>query len=341
MMNDIRYISDEELALFLEKCGEKPFRIKQIREWLWKKNIQSFDEMLNLSFALRESLRNNFEFRTTVIDQEVKSADKTVKFVFKLFDSHKIEGVLIPSEKRVTACISSQVGCPLGCRFCATGTMGFTRHLHYSEIIDQYALMNKKSIEYFGRNISNIVYMGMGEPLLNYDNVIRSIEILTSGEGNAMSPSRITLSTVGIAKVIRRLADEDFKCGLAISLHSADEKKREKLMPVTLSNSLTELQDALRYYVEKTGNRITFEYLLLDKINDSQYDAEQLCQYCKAFPVKINIIEYNSTDSEFSGSNSGKKEFFIKYLESKNLIVNIRRGRGQDISAACGQLLRK
>ena len=340
-MNDIRYISEKELTLFIKKCGEKPFREKQIREWLWKKNIQSFDEMRNLSITLRESLRNNFEFKTTVIDQEIKSTDKSVKFVFKLFDGYKIEGVIIPSTKRVTACISSQVGCPLGCQFCATGSMGFTRHLHYSEIIDQYALMNKKSIEYFDRNISNIVYMGMGEPLLNYDNVIKSIEILTSEEGNAISSSRITLSTVGIAKGIRRLADESFKCGLAVSLHSADEKIREKLMPVTLSNSLAELQNALRYYVEKTGDRITFEYVLLEKINDSQYDAEKLCQYCKAFPVKINIIEYNVTNLGFLGSNPEKKDFFIKYLESKNLIVNIRRSRGQDIAAACGQLLRK
>lgn len=340
-MKDIRYISKEELILFLEKCGEKPFRGKQIREWLWKKNIQSFDEMLNLSLSLRESLHSNFEFKTTLIEQEFKSVDKTVKFVFKLFDGQKIEGVLIPSDKRVTACISSQVGCPLGCLFCATGNMGFTRHLHFSEIIDQYALMNKKSIEYYSRDISNMVFMGMGEPLLNYDNVIQSINILTSEEGRGISPSRITLSTVGITKGIRRLADEGFKCGLAISLHSADEEKRKKIMPVTKSNSLLELQDALRYYVEKTKSRITIEYLLLDKINDSQNDAEKLAQYCKAFPVKINIIEYNTTDSEFSGSKPEKKEFFIRYLESKNLIVNIRHSRGQDISAACGQLLRK
>ena len=340
-MKDIRYISNEELTLFLEKCGEKPFRGKQIREWLWKKNIQSFDEMLNLSLSLRESLRSNFEFKTTLIEQEFKSVDKTVKFVFKLFDGQKIEGVLIPSDKRVTACISSQVGCPLGCRFCATGNMGFTRHLHFSEIIDQYALMNKKSIDYYSRDISNMVFMGMGEPLLNYDNVMQSINILTSEEGKGISPSRITLSTVGITRGIRRLADEGFKCGLAISLHSADEEKRKKIMPVAKSNSLFELQDALRYYAEKTKSRITVEYLLLDKINDSQNDAEKLAQYCKAFPVKINIIEYNTTDSEFSGSKPEKKELFIRYLESKNLIVNIRHSRGQDISAACGQLLRK
>jgi len=340
-MKDIRYISNDELVLFLEKCGEKAFRAKQIREWLWKKDIQSFDEMLNLSLSLRESLKNNFEFKTTLIEKEEKSIDRTVKFVFKLFDGNKIEGVLIPSDKRVTACISSQVGCPLGCRFCATGSMGFTRHLHFSEIIDQYSLMNKKALEYYSHDISNIVYMGMGEPPINYDNVKKSIDILTSSEGKGLSPARITLSTVGIVQGIRRLADEGFKCGLAISLHSADEEKRKKIMPVTTSNTLLELQDALRYYVEKTKSRITIEYLLLDKINDSQNDAMKLAQFCRAFPVKINIIEYNTTDSEFVGSNPEKKEIFVNYLESKNLIVNIRHSRGQDISAACGQLLRK
>lgn len=340
-MKDIRYISNDELVLFLEKCGEKAFRAKQIREWLWKKDIKSFDEMLNLSLSLRESLKSNFEFKTTLIEKEEKSIDRTVKFVFKLFDGNKIEGVLIPSDKRVTACISSQVGCPLGCRFCATGSMGFTRHLHFSEVIDQYSLMNKKALEYYSHDISNIVYMGMGEPLINYDNVKKSIDILTSSEGKGLSPARITLSTVGIVQGIRRLADEGFKCGLAISLHSADQEKRKKIMPVTTSNTLLELQDALRYYVEKTKNRITIEYLLLDKINDSQNDAEKLAQFCRAFPVKINIIEYNTTDSEFVGSHSEKKEIFVNYLESKNLIVNIRHSRGQDISAACGQLLRK
>ncbi len=340
-MKDIRYISNDEIMLFLEKCGEKAFRAKQIREWLWKKDIQSFDEMLNLSLSLRESLKSNFEFKTTLIEKEEKSIDKTVKFVFKLFDGNKIEGVLIPSDKRVTACISSQVGCPLGCRFCATGSMGFTRHLHFSEIIDQYSLMNKKALEYYSHDISNIVYMGMGEPLINYDNVKKSIDILTSSEGKGLSPTRITLSTVGIVQGIRRLADEGFKCGLAISLHSADEEKRKKIMPVTTSNTLLELQDALRYYVEKTKSRFTIEYLLLDKINDSQYDAEKLAQFCRAFPVKINIIEYNTTDSEFVGSHPEKREIFVNYLESKNLIVNIRHSRGQDISAACGQLLRK
>ncbi len=340
-MKDIRYISNDELVLFLEKCGEKAFRAKQIREWLWKKDIKSFDEMLNLSLSLRESLKSNFEFKTTLIEKEEKSIDRTVKFVFKLFDGNKIEGVLIPSDKRVTACISSQVGCPLGCRFCATGSMGFNRHLHFSEIIDQYSLMNKKALEYYSHDISNIVYMGMGEPLINYDNVKKSIDILTSSEGKGLSPARITLSTVGIVQGIRRLADEGFKCGLAISLHSADEEKRKKIMPVTTSNTLLELQDALRYYVEKTKSRITIEYLLLDKINDSQNDAMKLAQFCRAFPVKINIIEYNTTDSEFVGSNPEKKEIFVNYLESKNLIVNIRHSRGQDISAACGQLLRK
>lgn len=340
-MNDIRDISLAEIQQFLLENGEKPFRAKQIREWLWKKGIRNFDEMSNLSVALRDKLKAHFTFKTTSIKDEIESTDQTIKFLFQLHDGELIEGVLIPSQNRVTACLSSQAGCPLGCIFCATGSMGFKRNLHYAEIFDQFNLMNEKSVINFGREISNIVYMGMGEPLLNYENVMTSVDILTSPDGKALSPSRITLSTVGIVKGIRQLAHDRFKPGLAVSLHSADETVRRKLIPAAKNNSLEDLRKALEYFVEKSNERITFEYLLLQGINDSIKDAEKLAVYCRAFPVKINLIEYNNTGTGLQGSSKENIEIFSEFLKAKNMIVNIRRSKGQDISAACGQLVRK
>lgn len=338
---DIREITSDKLLEFLTQHREKSFRAKQIHDWLWKKNVHSFEEMINISKNLQEKLQETFTFLQTVIDSEVVSMDKTIKILFRLFDGEQIEGVLIPSQGRVTACLSSQVGCALKCSFCATGTLGFTRQLRFWEIIDQYALMNRRAMESFGIPISNIVLMGMGEPLLNYDNVLKAIGILISSEGNGLSPSRITLSTVGITDGIKKLANDGFKANLAVSLHIADNTKRSQLIPVNQTNSVQELQDALRYYVEKTEQRITIEYVLLRNINDSLEDAEKLCRFCKAFPVKINIIEYNATETLFQPSVSEKKAAFVAHLESKNLIVNVRQSRGKDIAAACGQLAGK
>lgn len=337
---DIRDISPEMLSDFLKENREQPFRSKQIQEWLWEKGALSFQEMTNLSLALREKLSTAFSFSVMTISQEIQSVDGTVKFAFTLHDEKRIEGVLIPSGDRVTACISSQVGCPLGCRFCATGSMGFIRNLHFTEIWEQFILMNRKALEHYGREITNIVYMGMGEPLLNYDSVLKSIQFLTSKRGRGMSPSRITLSTVGIAKGIKQLANDGFRAGLAVSLHSADEEIRKEIMPVSKTNSLQELKDALRYFVTQTGERITFEYVMLAGINDSLKDAEKLARYCTAFPVKINIIEYNATDSPFRGSDAATIRSFVRFLEERNLIVNIRKSKGDDIKAACGQLVK-
>jgi len=335
---DIREISSEQLVEFLQQQNEKPFRAKQLHDWLWKKNVVSFEEMINIPKNLQEKLKENFSFLQTKIEKEVVSSDKTIKMLFRLFDEKQVEGVLIPSQGRVTACVSSQVGCALKCSFCATGMLGFTRQLRFWEIIDQYVLMNRRAMETFGTPISNIVFMGMGEPLLNYDNVLKAIEILNSPDGNGLSPSRITLSTVGITTGIRKLADDGFRANLAVSLHVADHDKRSLLIPVNQTNTLQELQDALRYYVEKTNQRITIEYVLLRNINDSLADAEKLCRFCKAFPVKINIIEYNATDTHFQPSTPEKKAAFTTHLESKNLIVNVRQSKGRDIAAACGQL---
>lgn len=340
-MKDIRSISYEELEDFLVSTGEKKFRAKQIWTWLWQKGSGSFEEMTNVSADLRTRMAAQFTFHRAVIAQEAHSKDKTVKFAFRYHDHALVEGVLIPSGDRVTACVSSQVGCPLRCSFCATGTMGFIRNLHYSEIVDEYVLMDARARELYGNGISNIVFMGMGEPLLNFDNVMTAIDKLTAKDGWGLSPTRITLSTAGIVKGIKALADRNFPCGLAVSLHSADPAVRQVIMPVTDHNSLHDLQAALVYYHQKTGERVTFEYLLLSKVNDTRQDAEKLARYCRPFPVKINIIEYNETkDGIYHRSYPNQREEFIEYLKSCNMVVNVRQSRGQDIAAACGQLVK-
>ncbi|MCQ2276870.1 MAG: 23S rRNA (adenine(2503)-C(2))-methyltransferase RlmN [Bacteroidales bacterium] len=341
-MTDIRHITYEELEDFLLSVNEKKFRAKQIWTWLWQKGVGSFDEMTNVSLSLRTQMAEHFTFRRAEIAQEAHSKDKTAKFAFRYEDGKMVEGVLIPSGERVTACVSSQVGCPLRCSFCATGTMGFIRNLHYSEIVDEFVLMNRRAQELYGNGITNIVFMGMGEPLLNFDNVMTAIDKITAKDGFGLSPTRITLSTAGVIRGIKKLADRNFPCGLAVSLHSAEPAVREVIMPVTEHNSLHDLQAALLYYHQKTGQRITFEYLLLSKVNDTRQAAEKLARYCRPFPVKINIIEYNETeDGIYHRSYPNQREEFINYLKNCNMVVNVRQSKGQDIAAACGQLVKQ
>ena len=340
-MTDIRTLTYEELEQFIFSINEKKFRAKQVWTWLWKKGAGSYDEMTDLSLALRAQLAEHFTFQRAVIDQEVHSRDKSAKFAFRLHDDRMVEGVLIPSGDRVTACVSSQVGCPLRCTFCATGTMGFVRNLHFAEIVDEYVLMNRRAQELYGNTITNIVFMGMGEPLLNFDNVMTAIDKLTAPDGFGLSPTRITLSTAGVVKGIKALAERKFACGLAVSLHSAEPAVREVIMPVTEHNSLHDLQAALLNFHQKTGQRITFEYILLSKINDSLQAAEKLARYCRPFPVKINIIEYNETEGGlYHRSYPNQREEFIQYLKDRNMVVNVRQSKGQDIAAACGQLVK-
>lgn len=339
-MEDIRAIGKKQLEEYLLSIREKPFRVKQILSWLWQKGIGSFDEMSDLSISLRARLKQQFSFHRAKIVQEAHSKDKTAKLVLQFADGKMIESVLIPSRERVTACISSQIGCPLRCVFCATGTMGFIRNLLYSEIVDEYILLNRRANELYGKGITNIVMMGMGEPLLNFENVITALDLLTSKEGFGISPKRITLSTAGIVKGIKALADRGFACGIAVSLHSADAAIRKIIMPVTEHNPLSDLQASLHYYHQKTGERITLEYLLLSQVNDSRRDAEKLLRFCRPFPVKINIIEYNEIEGGlYHRTEVGRREKFVQYLKDCNMVVNVRQSRGQDIAAACGQLL--
>lgn len=339
---DIRTLDLDAIVAFLEAHGEKKFRAKQIMEWLWKKSATSFDQMNNIGKGLQQLLNEHFEFQTITLADKQVSSDKTVKCAFEVGENKVIEGVLIPTTSRMTACISSQVGCSLACKFCATGRLKMMRNLSAGEIYDQVVYLRNEANTRYNIPLSNIVYMGMGEPLLNYKNVLESIEKITSPDGLGMSPQRITVSTAGIAKMIKKLGDDGVKFNLALSLHAANDEKRNQIMEINESNNLAILAEALRYFYEKTGTRVTFEYIIFKDFNDSIKDAHELADYCKNLPVKINIIEYNPIDGgEFRQAAPERVDAFAKFLESRNLIVNVRRSRGKDIDAACGQLANK
>ena len=339
MLKDIREVDVTEITSFVQAQGEKPFRGRQIMEWLWKNGVTDFDRMSNLPARLRESLKEHFTLSGLLIKTEQISKDKTRKFGFQCPDGLLVEGVLIPSLGRVTACLSSQVGCPLNCSFCATARLKPRRNLSAGEIFDQVVLLHDASQEAYGTHLSNLVFMGMGEPLLNYDNVTAAISHMTSEKGLGISPRRITLSTAGLTKEITRLAREKVKFNLAISLHTANDLKRSSLMPVNKSNPLPELAETLKLFYRETGTRISYEYLLMKDFNDSVRDARELAAFCKITPCKINLIEYNEVEgSTHQKTTPEKMQAFVDFLESLNMIVNIRRSRGQDIDAACGQL---
>ena len=340
---NIRALSKKELKDFFVDNGDKAFRAKQVSEWLWKKGATSFEEMSNLSLSTREMLDSHFVINAVKVAEEQKSKDKTIKNAFQLYDGSITEGVLIPTPKRMTACISSQVGCSLSCAFCATGKLDRLRNIDAEEIFDQVVIIKNQAEQNYNTPLSNIVYMGMGEPLLNYKNVLRSIEMITSEDGLGMSPKRITVSTAGIAKMIKQLGDDEVKFNLALSLHAATDAKRSEIMPINDSNTLEALSEALVYFHEKTGSRVTFEYIIFKDFNDSLEDAKDLAAFAKVVPCKINIIEYNPIDdAKFEKADSEKTDKFAEFLEKTfNLIVNVRRSRGKDIDAACGQLANK
>jgi 23S rRNA (adenine2503-C2)-methyltransferase len=337
---DIRDLSIEELTQAFSEMGQPAFRSKQVWQWLWQKGIQSFDEMQNLPKSLRDALKIHFEFKTTSIEMAQYSSDGTIKVVFKLHDGNRVEGVLIPTSKRTTACVSSQVGCSLDCKFCATGYLKRERNLTAAEIYDQVILINQLAEEHRGKKLDNIVYMGMGEPLLNYQQVLKSVHIITSPDGLGMSPSRITISTAGIAKMIQKMADDGFKTHLALSLHAADNESRSAIMPINESNPLEMLAESLNYWYDKTGVRPTLEYTVIAGVNDSIVDEKNLAQFARKFPSKINLIEYNPiTTADYKPTS--RLDAFADGLTNQKLIVNIRRSRGKDIDAACGQLALK
>jgi len=338
----IRSLNLDEIKSFLESHGEKGFRAKQIWEWLWQKSVTDFESMTNLSKNTRQLLEEHFTFLPVSIDSFQVSKDRTIKDAFKLSDGNIVEGVLIPTDSRMTACISSQVGCSLTCKFCATGKLARIRNLEAEEIYDQVVLIRDQAKQHYDQSLTNIVYMGMGEPLLNYKNMMTSIERITSPDGLGMSPQRITVSTAGIAKMIKKLGDDEVKFNLALSLHAANDEKRNQIMPINEQNSLDALAEALNYFYEKTGTRVTFEFIVFRDFNDGIQDAQELAAYCRRVKAKVNIIEYNPIDDgEFQQTLPQRLDRFKAVLEEKGIIVNVRRSRGKDIDAACGQLANK
>lgn len=339
---DIRSLSLDEIKSLVAELGEKPYRAKQLWEWLWKKKARSFDDMSDLPKAFRTALAERTVLRPLTLVEEQRSQDGTVKCAFKTWDGHVVEGVLIPTPTRLTACISSQIGCSLTCSFCATGKLKRIRNLDTGEIVDQVVLIDQLAQKYYKEGLTNIVYMGMGEPLLNYANTLRSAERISAEDGLGMSARRITVSTAGIAKMIRKLADDGARFNLALSLHAANDSKRDRIMPINEQNSLTELKDALRYYTRTLRKDITFEYILLRGFNDSLADAQELVKYASDVHAKVNLIEYNPIDAGGFGRTDAKDaEAFQQYLDRKGIIARIRRSRGRDIDAACGQLANK
>lgn len=322
--------------------GEKPFRGQQVYEWLWKKSITDFEEMSNISKELREKLVQEFVINKVVVDEKQISKDGTIKNSLKLHDGKIVEGVLIPTETRMTACVSSQVGCSLTCKFCATGKLERERNLNADEIYDEVVIIKNQAEAFYKRPLTNIVFMGMGEPLLNYSNVLKAIGKITGEDGLNMASDRITVSTAGIAKMITKLGDDQVKFNLALSLHAANDEKRNRIMPINESNSLESLGEALAYYHQKTKGIVTFEYIVFKDFNDTIEDAEELYRFSRYVPSKVNLIEYNSIDGgEFQNTSGNKLYRFKDYLESKGLTATIRRSRGKDIDAACGQLANK
>lgn len=342
-LQNIRTLTLEDLEQYFHEIGEPKFRAKQVYEWLWQKHAQTFDDMTNVSKELRAKLAQQFSFPSLRVDITQISADGTVKSRFKTSDNHLVEGVLIPTENRQTACVSSQIGCSLSCKFCATGYMDRKRNLNYDEIYDEVVLLNKQAEKTHGKKLSNIVFMGMGEPLLNYGNMMKAVERITSPDGLGMSPRRITVSTAGVAKMIKKLGDDNVRFKLALSLHAANDKKRNEIMPINETNNIKALIEALNYFYKKTKNEITLEYILFQNFNDSQADAEELVKVYRQIPADlVNIIEYNPIDAfRFSKPDEQTTEAFMSYLEKNRVNARLRRSRGKDIDAACGQLANK
>lgn len=339
---DIRALSKEQLRDFFVSQKNKAFRGNQVYEWLWSKGAHSFDDMTNISKETRQMLNDHFVINHIEVDHMQQSSDGTIKNAVKLHDGLIVESVLIPTETRTTACVSSQVGCSLNCTFCATARLKKMRNLNPDEIYDQVVATDQQSRLYQNHKLSNIVFMGMGEPLLNYKNVLKAIEMITSDEGLAMSPKRITLSTVGLPKMIKKLADDEVKFNLAVSLHSAIDEVRSKMMPINEKSDLNELLESLQYWYAKTKKRVTFEYVVWKGINDKKKDIDALVAYCKKIPSKVNLIEYNAIEEDgFQQADPKAIEYYVRELERNNITVNVRRSRGKDIDAACGQLANK
>lgn len=339
---DIRALSKEQLRDFFVANNDKAFRGNQVYEWLWSKGAYSFEDMTNVSKGTRTMLEANFVINHIKVDTMQRSEDGTVKNAVRLHDGLVVESVLIPTNTRTTACVSSQVGCSLDCNFCATARLKRMRNLEPAEIYDQVIAIDKESRLYYNHPLSNIVFMGMGEPLMNYNNVLKAIEMITSPEGLGMSPKRIMVSTSGVPKMIKKLADDDVKFKLAVSLHSAIDEIRSRIMPFSENFPLADLRESLEYWYRKTKSKISYEYVVWKDINDNKASIDALVKFCKYVPCKVNLIEYNPIDDgEFQQASEESINAYIKALEASGIVVKVRRSRGKDIDAACGQLANK
>lgn len=349
MISEVKKVELKGMTLkgleeYFQSIGEKRFRADQVFNWMYNNLAMDFSEMQNLPKELRDKLSNDTTLQTLNLKTIQNSSNtKTKKFLFTTYDNHNIESVLIPDEKRNTLCISTQVGCPLDCKFCATGLMGYKRNLTTGEIVDQYYLTAK---EVGKEKITNIVYMGMGEPLLNFKNTLDSISIFTSEFDNSISRNRITVSTAGIPNKINELAESGCRVKLALSLHSCFDEIRSKIMPINSKYSLNELIDSVKYYSKATNTRITFEYTMLQNLNDRDEDVKALTKLCRSFPSKLNVIPFNSIEHmapeglsrELKPTPQKNIEEFVAKLRNNNITVMIRDTQGDDIAAACGQL---
>ena len=339
-MKNLRESTLVDLEQLMKDLDEPKYRAKQIYEWIWQKFASDVNDMSNIPKELRTKIAEKYTIPKVKIHHSQYSSDGTIKNRLMLHDNNYVESVLIPGEKRLTACVSSQVGCSLSCKFCATGYMERKRNLDFDEIVDEVTLCNEQALKHHGKPLSNIVFMGMGEPLLNYKNVLRSIERITSPDGLGMSPRRVTVSTAGVAKMIHQLGDDKVRFKLALSLHAATDRKRNEIMPINETNNLQSLITAMNYFYKATGNEITFEYILFRDFNDSEKDAEDLVKIYRQVPADlVNIIEYNPIDAaRFEKPDADATEAFMKYLSAKRVNVHLRKSRGKDIDAACGQL---
>ncbi len=338
-MKNLRQLTLAQIEAIFEEWGEKKFRAKQVYDWIWQKHVNAIDDMSNVSKELRQKLKEHYYLHKVNVHHAQYSEDGTIKSRLQLHDGHFVEGVLIPTDTRMTACVSSQVGCSLSCKFCATGYMDRKRNLEYDEIVDEVTIINDQAQKHFNKHLSNIVFMGMGEPMLNYSNMIKAIERITAPDGLGMSPSRITVSTAGVAKMIKKLAEDNPKVNLALSLHAANDAKRNEIMPINETNDLQTLTEALTYYYNLTKNPITFEYILFNDFNDSLKDADELIKICRKIPSKVNLIEYNPIGmARFEKPDEEKVDHFMEYLQRHKVNARLRRSRGKDIDAACGQL---
>ena len=341
-------LSRSELESFAQELGQPAFRGRQLFKWIYGKGARSFDAMTDLPAGFRQTLQSRAIVSPLELDHLQIAADRTIKYLFTLSSGHRVESVLIPdfddnnTIKRLTVCVSSQVGCAMGCSFCATGLMGFRQNLNAGEIYDQVWQLNQQGFEHFGHRVTNIVFMGMGEPMLNYDQVLKSIELITDEDGLGLAQRRITVSTVGLARRIRQLADDKTRFNLAVSLHAPTDEKRSSIMPVNRNErtDLGALMDALVYYTRETGRRVTFEYCMFANYNDSVEDARHLAGLANRINSKVNLIMYNPVpELSFERTSEHRLNKFIQELVKKNVLVTVRRSRGDDIAAACGQLL--